>query len=61
VANGVYDDLILGNLVENEKRVWRCAQTADRRIIRRRTYSGMGQEQSGDPLDSLLDAFRTAR
>lgn len=61
MADGVDDDLLAPNLVEDEKRVGRCGQPPDIRIVGSEADLGMGQQQANHVLDTLLDACRCRR
>jgi hypothetical protein len=53
IANGMNDDLVVSDFVEDQKRIGKRGQTANAGIVRRHTHFRLNQEQ----VDHVLQPF----
>ena len=61
MAHCVNNDLGLGNLIENQKGIWRCRQTAHGRIVHAGADKRIKREKIDDRLNAGLNALRALR
>ena len=55
------DDFALRSLIENQKWIWQCRQTANDRIIRASAHTRMQRKKFDQHPNAILNALRASR